>query len=259
MNSRGTEPIWRWNIESPPVIRLAGIGCHGRDAASHSYEMKECWCLHWYDYHGLLELGGWQSEIRPGMVSIVPVGHRLVHHWSSEDSRHYFLHFCCARTQERSADVPGRFFNVGEVERALIVTAATEFYSQQARATAALWECQWRLTRLHAQQVEAAPDPMDALERYIENHLAQTPSLYAAAEACGLSPNHANNLWKQRSGKTICAYWRQRRIQTALGLLRNTDMSIKQVGFHLGFRDLQQFNKLMRRLTGSSPRAARQG
>jgi AraC-like DNA-binding protein len=129
--------------------------------------------------------------------------------------------------------------------------------SSSGRATAALWECQWRITRSYARQVKATPDPMDAVERFIENHLSQVPSLDAAAKAGGLSPNHANSLWKQRTGRTICAHWRLRRIETALGLLRNTDMGVKQVALQLGFNDLQQFNKLMRRLAGSNPRAVR--
>ncbi len=251
------EPVWRWSLDVPPAIRLGGIGRHGADAPSQSYEMKESWCLHWYEYHGLLEIGNWQSEIRPGMVSIVPSGERLVHRWSRANCRHYFVHFCCARSMRQSGEVSARFFNLGEAERSLIVTAATEYKTHPARATAALWECQWKLTRHYAQQLQAAPDPMDALERFMENHLSKTPSLSKAAEACGLSPNHANTLWKKRTGRTICTHWRLRRIETALGLLRNTDMGVKQVALQLGFYDLQQFNKLVRRLAGCSPRALR--
>lgn len=249
-------PTWEIPLDSPPSIHFANVGCHGGEESWHAYRMHELWCIHWYDYHGRIEIGDWQGEIQPGMISVVPPGQTLVHRWKQKNSRHFFAHFSTGPAGSDLTAIPAFLASAGDGERALMEEAATG--STPGRSRAALWECLWRITQRYAGNQSAHDrDPVLRFKKYIEHHLAEPISLEAVAQAGECSPNHANLLFKKATGRTLCDHWRLRRIETACHLLQNTDMGIKQVASHCGYPDLQQFNKLMRKYAGRPPREIR--
>ena len=253
-------PLWKMALDSPPQIRVANVGRHGSEESWQAYRMHELWCIHWYDYHGRIEIGEWQGEIRPGMISVVSPGQTLVHRWSQKDSRHFFAHFQLAHESGNPQFMPAIVPSTDNGERELLEVVATGSAPGSLRGNAALWECLWRIATRHAHgQPETERDTLRRFERFIEHHLADPISLSAVAEAGGVSPNHANLLFKRSTGRTLCEHWRRRRMETASSLLQHTDLGIKQVANQCGYTDLQQFNKLMRKSLGQSPREIRRG
>lgn len=63
--------------------------------------------------------------------------------------------------------------------------------------------------------------------------------------------------FKERTGKTFTEYLNQIRIQQACKLLLETDLSISQIAFQVGFQNLSYFNRTFRKLGGSTPKAYR--
>lgn len=63
--------------------------------------------------------------------------------------------------------------------------------------------------------------------------------------------------FKERTGKTFTEYLNQIRIQQACKLLLETDLSISQIAFQVGFQNLSYFNRTFRKLGGSTPKVYR--
>jgi AraC family transcriptional regulator len=251
-------PIWWLPIDRPPRIAMANFGVHGNWERSMTYLLHSHWCIHWYDYPGEIQIGDWVGEIRPGVLSIVPPGQVLIHRWRQKNSRHYFAHFGVGAQAGEPRPVPAWSFSADDSVRALMVEVGSGFAVQAASATAALWQCLWQIAGIEPTGENTGPvNPVSGMQRYIEQHLEKPLSLDKIAREFHLSANHANRLFKKATGSTICAYWRNRRIETACGLLRHTSMRVKEVALQCGYQDLQQFNKLIRNSAGSPPRKIR--
>ena len=249
-------PIWQLPLDTPPRILQAQTGTHGHQKKSQTYHMVGLWCIHWYDYHGGIRIGDWAGEIRPGVVSIVPPGETLIHQWRRKNSRHHYAHFSIANGPPQAA--PAWMLDTDDTLHRLMQEVVGSFAFSLARATAALWQCLWHIAESQSPVLSGpSASPVTRIQRQIEQDLALPISLKKCARACDLSPNHANRLFRQATGQTICAYWRKRRIESACGLLAHTSMSVKEVAIQCGYQDLQQFNKLLRLHTGSSPRKLR--
>jgi len=251
-------PIWNLPLAEPPHLELVGIGTHGDTSfgpTSESYEMRGRWCIHAYEYYGKIEIGGWCGEIRPGMISLVPPGEKLVHHWQAKNSRHAFAHFRTPRQKRATVPVPAVVDVADQRISDLLRSCAVSHAVEPAASRAALWQALWELAS-GGQHLRTSPeeDPVFSVQQYIALHLAESISLPALARHVGLSTNHLNRIFKARVGETVASYWRKRRVENAAGLLRHTSLSIKAVAIQCGYTDLQQFNKLVRSHCGLPPR-----
>ena len=77
-----------------------------------------------------------------------------------------------------------------------------------------------------------------------------------AAAAC-LSPFHFHRSFTQVFGQTPHQYLTRQRLQRAADLLRQTDLSVTQIGLDSGFESLASFSDLFRRRHGVAPRQYR--
>jgi AraC-like DNA-binding protein len=129
------------------------------------------------------------------------------------------------------------------------------------RAEVLLWDILWRIAELHesAQTDGAAPASVRRICEAIELHLVDRLDVRSLAERFGVSQNHLARLFKRHVGTTPARYIAGRRAHHAEHLLRRTTLPVKVVAGMVGFTDLHQFNKAMRRLLGHSPRAVRAG
>ncbi len=65
-------------------------------------------------------------------------------------------------------------------------------------------------------------------------------------------------VFKEQAGEAPAAYHLNRRLQKSMELLRNTDLSIRQISDELGFKSQNHFSALFKRKTGRSPSAFRE-
>lgn len=73
-------------------------------------------------------------------------------------------------------------------------------------------------------------------------------------EACGLTIGQLNRLCQKVNGRTLHAYWEDRRVEQARAMLEQRGVTAKQVASALGFTQLSHFSAWFRRHVGSSPR-----
>lgn len=83
----------------------------------------------------------------------------------------------------------------------------------------------------------------------------KTPADFA--DKLNVHVNHLNHCLKAGTGKATRALIYERIIAEAIELLKNTDWSISNIGFSLGFEYPQHFSNFLKRNTGNSPRAYR--
>ncbi|MFD0961739.1 response regulator transcription factor [Paenibacillus chungangensis] len=89
--------------------------------------------------------------------------------------------------------------------------------------------------------------------RYIHNHFNQEISIQSLSERFYLSPTYLSQLFKKEVGENFVEYLSRLRIQYACKLLRETDMTISQIGEKCGFNDYFYFTRIFKRLNGMTP------
>ena len=106
-------------------------------------------------------------------------------------------------------------------------------------------------------------DRLDESMSFIHAHLAEPLTLEDIAAAAGLSRSYYSALFKRLNGVPVWSYVTGKRIELAMRLLRETDMSVLETAGASGFNNLANFNRSFRLAVGASPaeyrRAHRQG
>ncbi len=74
------------------------------------------------------------------------------------------------------------------------------------------------------------------------------------ASAAHMSPSYFCRFFKRMTGMTPTNYILRVRIDAARKLLLETDMSVTQIAFRVGFENHSYFDKVFKRLTGATPR-----
>jgi AraC-like DNA-binding protein len=85
------------------------------------------------------------------------------------------------------------------------------------------------------------------------------PSVKYCAEKMNLSPNYFSDLLRSETGKTTQDHIHYYLLDKAKTLLANSDLSISEIAYELGFEYAQNFSKLFKKKTGVAPTLYRAG
>lgn len=103
-------------------------------------------------------------------------------------------------------------------------------------------------------------DVLQKFERMIHEYLDSTlpqekglPSVKYFADKVCLSPNYFGDLVKKETGKSAQEYIQFVLTERAKELISQTDMTMSQVAYSLGFRYPQHFGRMFKRVVGVSP------
>ncbi|MFC3283400.1 helix-turn-helix transcriptional regulator [Litchfieldella rifensis] len=94
---------------------------------------------------------------------------------------------------------------------------------------------------------------LDRALAYLDQNLHRKIAQSEVAESCGLSTFQFSRLFKRLTGDTFQEYLLHRRIAEAMRLLANPKVSITDVCFTVGFRDLSYFTRTFQRYVGQPP------
>ena len=90
--------------------------------------------------------------------------------------------------------------------------------------------------------------------RYLEEHLYDPElSLNGLAAQFGVSTKMVGLICKKRYGQTFLNYVRDRQIQKASSLLRETDLSLEEIARQCGFTNILTFRRNFKAVTGVNP------
>ncbi|MGY0067472.1 helix-turn-helix domain-containing protein [Streptomyces sp. QTS137] len=93
----------------------------------------------------------------------------------------------------------------------------------------------------------------DAMDR----DYAQPMDVPALARIAHVSPAHFTRTFRAAFGETPHRYLQRRRVERAMFLLRETDHSVTDIGFEVGFNSPGTFSRTFRDIVGRSPRTYR--
>ena len=72
-----------------------------------------------------------------------------------------------------------------------------------------------------------------------------------------INPNYFCEKFKEVTGINYVKYLARIRVAKATDILRNSNRRISEIAFEVGFQSLSQFNRVFKKLSGSSPTAVR--
>lgn len=87
----------------------------------------------------------------------------------------------------------------------------------------------------------------------VEQHFREKHTVSEYAELLNKSPKTLANLFKKISAKTPLELIKNRRMLEARRLLSYTNEPISEIGYQIGFNDIQSFSRFFKKNEGSSP------
>lgn len=108
-----------------------------------------------------------------------------------------------------------------------------------------------RLRRMQTQRL------IERVISYIENHCAEKLTCTQIASEFSYHPNSLNRIMREEQGCSLHDLITRTKINGAIRLLTETDASITDIAYQIGFYDRAHFAKTFREVTGQSPSAFR--
>lgn len=114
-----------------------------------------------------------------------------------------------------------------------------------------------RAARWHESGGEAGRRKGDGLVRKfhqaVEGHFLEWQALEPYARLLGVTANHLNDIVKEATGRPAGEHIRARRLLDAKRLLLYSELSVSEIGYHLGFKDPSYFSRFFRRYEEDTP------
>lgn len=107
------------------------------------------------------------------------------------------------------------------------------------------------------QSEKSEVDAIHQLKQYISAHSKEDISLELLASKVGLSPIYISKIFKEKLGINYIDYLTECRIEKAKVLIRETDKSMKEITFEVGYHDPNYFSKVFKKLCYMSPKEYR--
>lgn len=92
---------------------------------------------------------------------------------------------------------------------------------------------------------------------YIETHYNKKLSLSALAKKSLYQPSYFSTMFRECYGMTITDYIQKKRIENACRLLRETDLSVDEIGRMIGYDDDVRFYRYFKKICGTTPNSYR--
>lgn len=94
---------------------------------------------------------------------------------------------------------------------------------------------------------------MEHIREFIDQNFADALTLQQMADHFYMSPNHLNELFKERYGMTAMAYVTERRITMAKFLLARNVYRVRDISHKVGYDDEFYFSRKFKHETGMTP------
>ena len=94
---------------------------------------------------------------------------------------------------------------------------------------------------------------MIRVKKYIDNNLSSELNSESVSAASGISLSLLNKLFKRYTGKGVVGFIRQRRIEEACLMIRESDNNFTQIAERLGFSSIHYFSRTFTQLMGMTP------
>lgn len=127
-------------------------------------------------------------------------------------------------------------------------------YNGEALTVAFFQAAQEALTALGVYGQKSKNRYIRQAREYISQHCSDSDlSLSRVAAYIGINPNYLSRLFYSSGEENFIDTLNLYRIENAKLLLRQTGISIKEIGFKTGFNSMQSFNRVFKKFAGTTP------
>ncbi len=88
---------------------------------------------------------------------------------------------------------------------------------------------------------------------YIADHYAEDIKMLDVADYCGLSESHFRRIFEESMSMKPLDYLNMIRIDKACEIIQNTDVSMEEIGYRVGYQTPSTFNRNFKKITGKTP------
>ncbi len=90
---------------------------------------------------------------------------------------------------------------------------------------------------------------------YIKAHYMEQITLASVAKMLQVSESHLSRLFRKMQNESFTEYLQKTRMDIATELLRNSNMKIYEIARAVGYTSSEQFSRMFKKVTGSSPKS----
>ena len=210
-----------------------------------------------------------KHPLRAGAGLILQPGDKIE---ATHDSDHPLVVFACHFLRGKPGSPTHRFqagllsYAIGDVDFAgRCAEQATRAYEHGpagrhlAATLVGQFVAQGLLLHGRTEAAHPADDKLASLALEIRSRPGEAWETSAMARRCGLSAPQFNRRFKRAFGTSARQYILHERVARAATLLRETELSIKEIAEALGYRDIFYFYRQFRQLLGQTPRSMQLG
>ena len=114
-----------------------------------------------------------------------------------------------------------------------------------------------KMLRKTSPQVDVDSEELDNMWRelsdYIDENLDAKLTLSLLASKCFYNPSYFSRAFKDKFGMTLTEYVNRKRVASASKLLLESDMSVDEISFKVGFFDRSNFYHTFSKIMGTTP------
>ncbi len=102
------------------------------------------------------------------------------------------------------------------------------------------------------------PGKIERAKNFLKTNYDKKVSLKDVAGELCLSPKYLSRVFKEKTGKGFNDFRLQVKIQAAQEILMSRQSSVQEIADKLGYKNLESFIRIFKKLTGSTPTAFRE-
>lgn len=88
---------------------------------------------------------------------------------------------------------------------------------------------------------------------HIITHLDGDLQVSSLAKMASLNADYFSRVFQKHTGWSVMSYIQQKRVERAQFLILTSTMSLEEISMHTGFKDIGYFNRIFKKVTGTTP------
>lgn len=101
-------------------------------------------------------------------------------------------------------------------------------------------------------------DTMQLILKYIQEHYTEKITLEDVSKAVGISKSRISSIFHHKTSHTFNDYINRLRINTALQMMEETDLTITDIAFSCGFESYRHFSRVFKNIVNNTPSGYRE-
>lgn len=268
----------RWRVEFNVYPELGGFSyphCVQQEAVSKGYcikgaERRSVKPSSVFKYslsgEGVLRIDGVEYRVPAGCAFLVNVNDPVIDYFYPEEAKEpwEFIFLAFNGAEKQVASINGRLGYIYHLQKESWLINSLLRYQENAESIQLLAPGE-----AHARVQSVLSSLIDSVIMYgksggkrrlfsrvsemIHKNIEQRLSLVDVAEKMDMSKEHLSRSFRGESGMTVLEYIQREQMRHARVLLKEGNLSIKEISARLGFTNPSHFNRVFKRIAGMTP------